>query len=98
MAFQSVTESIDTISAEGKLVYRLFDALAEFKSSLIRERTIAGLTAARAKDRKGGRKPKMSHGDLKKARAMLADPDITKLEVVQHFGVSRVTLNASLSR
>lgn len=40
----------------------------------------------------------MSAGDIKKAKAMLADPDITKLEVAEHFGVSRVTLNASLNR
>lgn len=98
VAFKSVTESIDTTSAGGKLVFHLFGALAEFESSLIRERTIAGLAAARARGRNGGRKPKMSAGDIKKAKAMLADPDITKLEVAEHFGVSRVTLNASLNR
>lgn len=98
VAFKSITESIDTTSAGGKLVFHLFGALAEFESSLIRERTIAGLAAARARGRKGGRKPKLSRSDIKKAKAMLADPSITKLEVAEHFGVTRVTLNASLNR
>lgn len=66
--------------------------------NLIADRTRAGLAAARARGRKGGRKPKMSKGDVKKAAAMLQNPDITKTEVAEHFGVSRVTLNAALQR
>ena len=72
--------------------------LAEFERDLIRERTIAGLQAARARGRKGGRKPAMSDTDTKKAAAMLLDPNITKKEVAEHFGVSRTTLNKSLLR
>ncbi|WP_419605814.1 recombinase family protein [Thiolapillus sp.] len=98
VGFQSLTENIDTVSAGGKLVFHIFGALAEFEHSLIRERTMAGLAAARARGRKGGRKPSMSKADVRKAAAMLKDPQMTKTEVAQHFGVSRVTLNNSLKR
>ena len=98
IGFRSLTEAIDTTSATGRLVFHIFGALAEFEHSLIRERTIAGLDAARARGRKGGRKPSMSGKDIKKAKAMLNDPQITKTEVAKHFGVSRVTLNSSLNK
>ena len=98
IGFKSLTESIDTTSAGGRLVFHLFGALAEFERNLISDRTKAGLAAARARGRKGGRKPKMTAADINKAAAMLKDPSITKTEVAKHFGVSRVTLNASLTR
>lgn len=98
IGFLSLTESIDTTSAGGKLIFHVFAALAEFERNLIRERTIAGLNAARARGRKGGRKLKMTKADIRKAAAMLHDPFMTKTEVAQHFGVSRVTLNAALER
>lgn len=98
VGFRSLTEAIDTTSSGGRLVFHIFGALAEFEHSLIRERTIAGLAAARARGRKGGRKPVMSKADTRKAAAMLSDPAITKVEVAKHFGVSRVTLNAALNR
>lgn len=98
IGFKSLTEAIDTTSATGRLVFHIFGALAEFEHSLIRERTKAGLDAARARGRKGGRKPSMSEKDIKKAKAMLNDPQITKTEVAKHFGVSRVTLNNSLNK
>ena len=56
VGFRSLTEAIDTTSAGGKLVFHIFGALAEFEHSLIRERTLAGLAAARARGRKGGRR------------------------------------------
>jgi DNA invertase Pin-like site-specific DNA recombinase len=98
VGFRSLTEAIDTTSSGGRLVFHIFGALAEFEHSLIRERTIAGLVAARARGRKGGRKPVMSKADTRKAAAMLSDPAITKAEVAKHFSVSRVTLNAALVR
>src|ERR671929_1911143 len=55
IAFKSITENIDTSSATGQLVFHIFGALAEFERNLIRERTIAGLEAARARGRLGGR-------------------------------------------
>ena len=98
IGFRSLTEAIDTTSSGGRLVFHIFGALAEFEHDLIRERTKAGLQAARARGRQGGRKPAMSDADAKKAAAMLSDPKITKREVSQHFKVSRTTLNASLGR
>ncbi|MDO9518617.1 MAG: recombinase family protein [Pseudohongiella sp.] len=98
IGFRSLTESIDTTSASGKLIFHIFGALAEFEHSLILERTKAGLAAARARGRKGGRRPSMSPQDVKKAAAMLSDPQMTKAEVAKHFEVSRTTLNASLQR
>lgn len=98
VGFRSLTEAIDTTSTGGRLVFHIFGALAEFEHSLIRERTIAGLAAARARGRKGGRKPAMSAADIRKAAAMLSDPSITKTEVAKHFSVTRVTLNAALAR
>ncbi|WP_027591173.1 recombinase family protein [Pseudomonas sp. RL] len=98
VGFRSLTEAIDTTSTGGRLVFHIFGALAEFEHNLIRERTLAGLAAARARGRKGGRKPVLSKADIKKAAAMLTDPSITKTEVAKHFGVSRVTLNAALVR
>jgi DNA invertase Pin-like site-specific DNA recombinase len=98
VGFRSLTESIDTTTTGGRLVFHIFGALAEFEHSLIRERTVAGLVAARARGRKGGRKPRMSKADVRKAAAMLSDPNITKAEVAKHFAISRVTLNTSLAR
>jgi DNA invertase Pin-like site-specific DNA recombinase len=98
VGFRSLTESVDTTSSGGRLVFHIFGALAEFEHSLIKERTIAGLAAARARGRKGGRKPALSPTDVRKAAAMLSDPNITKAEVARHFSVSRVTLNAALAR
>jgi DNA invertase Pin-like site-specific DNA recombinase len=98
IGFKSLNESIDTSSPGGKLIFHIFGALAEFEHSLIRERAIAGIAAARARGRKGGRKPKMTKADVKKAAAMLHDPSVTKAEVAEHFGVTRMTLNKALDR
>ena len=98
IGFKSLTEAIDTTSSSGKLIFHIFGALAEFEHSLIIERTKAGLAAARARGRKGGRRHAMSDSDVKKAAAMLADPMMTKAEVAEHFKVNRGTLNTSLKR
>jgi DNA invertase Pin-like site-specific DNA recombinase len=92
VGFRSLTEAIDTTTAGGKLVFHVFGALAEFERSIIRERTRAGLDAARVRGRKGGRPPKLKEADLKAARAMLADTSITVQEVAKHLRVSPATL------
>lgn len=98
ISFRSLTESIDTGSAGGKLVFHIFGALAEFEHALIRERTIAGLAASRARGRQGGRPPALNAQDARIAASMLLDPRITKKEVADRFGVTRATLNSSLKR
>ncbi len=96
VGFRSVTEAIDTTTPSGKLVFHIFAALAEFERTLIQDRTKAGLAAARARGRKGGRPPKLTQNQIKKAKAMLLDPQMTKAEVARHFEVSRTTLNKAL--
>lgn len=98
IGFRSLTESIDTTGPNGNLVVHLFGVLAEFEHNRIRERTMAGLRAARARGRKGGRKPAMSDSSIQEAVAMLSNPQLTKTQVAEHFGVTRTTLNASLKR
>lgn len=92
VGFRSLTEAIDTTTAGGKLVFHIFGALAEFERGIIRERTSAGLAAALARGRKGGRPPKLDDNDLKAARAMLADETIPVGEVARRLRVSPATL------
>lgn len=98
IGFQSLTEAIDTTQPGGQPVFHVFGALAAFEHNLIRDRTLAGMAAARARGRVGGRRPKLSKADVRRAVAMLKDPRMTKTEVATHFGISRVTLNAALER
>jgi hypothetical protein len=66
----------------------MFGALAEFERSLIRERTQAGLAAARRAGRTGGRPPKLTDDDIETAKAMLANPDIGVTQIAHRLGVS----------
>ena len=90
--FESLTEKIETNSPTGRLVFHVFAALAEFERNLIRERTVAGLTAARARGRKGGRPPKLSAKEIKTIRALLKTADIPVAEIAARFGIARSTL------
>jgi len=92
IGFRSLTESIDTTTAGGMLVFHIFGALAEFERAMIRERTRAGLDAARARGRKGGRPSKLSKADLRMAATLVGDPDISVAQVAKQFGVSTATL------
>ena len=92
IGFRSLTEHIDTTTSGGRLIFHIFGALAEFERSIIRDRTVAGLDAARARGRVGGRPRSLSEDDIAAARAMLADPSITTKEVAKRLGVSVSTL------
>ena len=92
IGFRSLTEAIDTTTAQGVLVFHMFSALAEFERALIRERTRAGLAAAKRAGRTGGRPPKLTEDDLDVARTLLANPDITVGDVADRLGVSPATL------
>lgn len=92
VGFESLTEKIDTTNAAGKLMFHVFAALAEFERNIIRERTRAGLDAARARGRKGGRKPSLNEKQIREIRALLRDPLIQASEVAARYGISRSTL------
>jgi DNA invertase Pin-like site-specific DNA recombinase len=92
IGFRSLTESIDTTTSGGRLIFHIFAALAEFERNIIRDRTTAGLEAARARGRVGGRPRALSEADLAAARALLADPAITTKQIAERLGVSLSTL------
>ena len=98
VGLRSLTEAIDTATAGGRLVFHVFAALAEFERGVVRERTLAGLRAARARGRLGGRPPALGAKDLAAARALLKDPGITVLEVAKRLGVAASTLYRHLPR
>ena len=89
---KSLTESIDTSSPGGKLMFHVFGALAEFERGVIRERTNAGLAAARARGRVGGRPRSIDQHDIEAAKTLLQNPNITVSEVADRLGISRATL------
>lgn len=93
IGFSSLTEQIDTTSPSGKLIFHIFGALAEFERDLIRERTQAGLAAARARGRVGGR-PRLLATEKKVAlaRAMFVDKTNSIEEICQTLHISRATL------
>lgn len=92
IGLRSLTEAIDTTTAGGKLVFHIFGALAEFERSVIRERTNAGLAAARARGKVGGRPTVLNAEDLRAVKALLRDPNITVEQVAKRLGVAPSTL------
>jgi DNA invertase Pin-like site-specific DNA recombinase len=95
IGFRSLTELIDTTTSGGRLVFHLFAALGQFERDLIRERTRAGLAAAAARGRKGGRKPVMIAATLQRARALIAK-GLTVREAATRLKVSKTTLYKAL--
>lgn len=101
VGFKSLTESIDTTTPGGVLIFHLFGALAQFERDLIRERTKAGLTAARARGKQGGRPKALAKIDPKKletARRMAQDPQVPISQICEFLGVSRWTVYRYLPR
>lgn len=96
IGFRSLREGIDTTTPAGKLVFHIFAALAEFEREIIRERTNAGLAAARARGRKGGRHPKVTPGKLATARKLYDERKHTMAEIAEIVGVARSTLYRAL--
>jgi DNA invertase Pin-like site-specific DNA recombinase len=92
IGFRSLTEAINTTTAAGELFFHIFGALAQFERSIIRERTNAGLNAALARGRKGGRRPKVKPDDIRAALALLNDPQISVRAAAKRLGLSVSTL------
>jgi len=90
--FRSITEAIDTTTAGGRLIFHIFGALAEFERNIIRESTLAGLQAARARGRRGGRPRALNDDGLIVARALLKDGLLTVQEIAKQIGCSPATL------
>src|SRR5436189_2916273 len=93
IGFKSMQENIDTTTSGGKLVFHIFGALAEFERDIIRERTNAGLQAARARGRLGGRpKRQPSSRKIAMAKALYADKTNSVADICKTLGISRATL------
>lgn len=92
VGFESLTEKIDTSSATGKLTFHLFAALAEFERNLIRERTAAGLAAARARGRNGGRPQKLTDDEKRMVALLMKGRETKPGDVCEQFGISRALL------
>lgn len=91
IGFKSLQESIDTTTSGGKLIFHIFASLAEFERDLIRERTNAGLYAARARGRKGGRPKGVDEKKRKIALSLKKDPERSIKEICEIVGISRNT-------
>ena len=98
IGFRSLQEAIDTTTSGGRLIFHIFGALAEFERNLIRERTIAGLEAARARGRLGGRPRKLDAKKTELAYRLYDEKKHTVTEICQMLGISKPTLYAYLSR
>jgi len=96
VGFRSITEAIDTTTPSGRLVFHLFGALGQFERDLIQERTRAGLAAAAARGRKGGRKPVITSDKLARARAMTCR-GLTVREAATRLKVGKSALYEALA-
>jgi DNA invertase Pin-like site-specific DNA recombinase len=96
IGFKSLTENIDTTTSGGKLIFHIFGALAEFERNLIRERTQAGLLAARARGRRGGRPTALTARQLSIAKALYSDKQHSIAEICRTLKISKATLYRSI--
>src|SRR5216683_3772705 len=92
VGFRSLQENIDTTTPGGKLIFHIFGAPAEFEGDLIRQRTLAGLAAARARGRAGGRPPSMTPTKIALAQQMYDAQQHSLAEIAKTLGVSRASI------
>lgn len=97
IGFRSLTENIDTTTPSGRLVFHLFGALGQFERDLIRERTSAGLKAAAARGRKGGRPPSVTPDKVERAKAMVAQ-GLTVREAASRLKLGKSALYEALRK
>ncbi len=91
IGFRSITEHIDTTTSGGKLIFHIFGALAEFEREIIRERTNAGLQAARARGRKGGRPKSLTSKKVTMAQELYENKNSIS-DICKSLNISRATL------
>src|SRR5699024_8061750 len=96
--FRYLQENIDTSTSGGRLVFHILSSLAEFERDLIKERTHAGLAAARARGRTGGRPPSLTKDQNTTARKLYNQQDMTVAQIGEILGVSRTTIYPALRR
>lgn len=96
--FKSLQENIDTETSSGKLIFHIFGALAEFERDLIRERTDAGLKAARARGRMGGRPPQLDNRQINRMIEMYNEQKNTVAEICKIYDISRPSFYNYLKR
>jgi DNA invertase Pin-like site-specific DNA recombinase len=96
VALRSLHESIDTTTPAGKLTFHIFAALAEFEAAVIRDRTQAGLQAARRRGAKLGRPRTLTPEQVEMARTLLDNSRLSSRQVAEQLGVHRSTLYRSL--
>jgi DNA invertase Pin-like site-specific DNA recombinase len=98
IGFKSIQENIDTTTSGGKLVFHIFGALAEFEREVIRERTNAGLQAARARGRKGGRTKKLDERGAARLYKLYDSREYRVEEICEMLGIKRATLYRYLGK
>jgi DNA invertase Pin-like site-specific DNA recombinase len=91
IGFKSLQESIDTTTSGGKLVFHIFGALAEFEREIIRERTNAGLSAARSRGKLGGRPKALTLKQVQMLRNLASDPENSIDDICKTLGIGRTT-------
>ncbi|MDN6805512.1 recombinase family protein [Bifidobacterium mongoliense] len=96
VGFKSLTENMDTTTPGGVLVFNVFAAMAQFERDLIRERTNAGLQAARARGHKGGRPSKLGDRERARIRELYQSRALTVQEIADQYHVSRKTIYSSI--
>lgn len=95
VGFRSLTETIDTTTPGGRLIFHIFGALGQFERDLIRERTRAGLDAAAARGRRGGRRPVVTEEKIRRAKMLIAQ-GFTVREAAARIKVGKTALYAAL--
>jgi DNA invertase Pin-like site-specific DNA recombinase len=94
--FKTLIENVDTTMSGGKLIFHIFGAVAEFERNLIRERPTAGLSAARARGRRGGRPKALTATEISIAQSLYNDPKNSILEICRTLKISRAMLYHSI--
>lgn len=90
--FVSLIEEIDTTTAQGKLTFHIFGALTQFERARNRERTMAGLRAARERGRVGGRPRSLDEEEIPQIQSLMQNPDVSTTDICDRFGISKTTL------